>query len=120
MTIAELNAIRDKMKKVSADRQPATPDSIKIVVGMGECGVEAGARKVLDAFLGEIEDNGIEKVVVCQSGCMGKCEAEPTVEVYVPGEEKVTYGYMTEEKAKRVMKEHILGKKTVAEYVLKD
>ena len=51
---------------------------------------------------------------------MGKCEAEPTVEVYVPGEEKVTYGYMTEEKAKRVMKEHILGKKTVAEYVLKD
>lgn len=120
MTIAELNAIREKMKKVSADRQPATPDSIKIVVGMGECGVEAGARKVIDAFLTEIENKGIENVVVCQSGCQGRCEAEPTVEVYVPNEEKVVYGYMNEEKAKKVVAEHIVGKKVVAEYVLKD
>ena len=65
--------------------------SIRVVVGMGTCGISAGARPVMMAFVEEIKRRGVQDAMVTQTGCIGMCRLEPMVEVYMPGQEKVTY-----------------------------
>ena len=88
-SLAELQAIRDKMRK-QMDVRESTDDRIRVVVGMATCGIAAGARPVLNAFLEEIAKRELTNVSVTQTGCIGVCRLEPIVEVYVPGEVKVT------------------------------
>ncbi|MBQ2891017.1 MAG: (2Fe-2S) ferredoxin domain-containing protein, partial [Clostridia bacterium] len=88
-------------------------------VGMATCGIAAGARPVLSAFLKEIEKRNLANVTVTQTGCIGMCRLEPIVEVYVPGQEKVTYVHMTEDKVAKIVAEHIINQKPVAEYLIK-
>lgn len=91
----------------------------RIVVGMATCGIAAGARPVLNAFVEEVDKAGLNgKVAVTQTGCIGICRYEPIVEVYRSGEEKVTYIKMTADKAKEVMEKHIKGGKPVVEYTI--
>ncbi len=116
-SLEELAAIREKMKgKVSL--REGTND-IRIVVGMATCGIAAGARPVLNAFVEEVEKQGLsEKATVTQTGCIGICRFEPVVEVFESGKEKVTYVKMTADKAKRVVAEHIKSGKPVVEYTI--
>lgn len=116
-TLAELAAIKEKMKDKVAIREGNA--STRIVVGMATCGIAAGARPVLNSFVEEINREGLfETVTVTQTGCIGICQYEPVVEVYMPGSDKVTYVKMTADKAKRVVAEHIKGGKIVAEYTI--
>ncbi|HBR31479.1 MAG TPA: ferredoxin, partial [Clostridiales bacterium] len=93
-TLAELAAIKAKMQEKVAMREGAA--STRIVVGMATCGIAAGARPVLNAFVEEINKEGLfDKVTVTQTGCIGICQFEPVVEVYTPDNEKVTYVKMT-------------------------
>lgn len=110
-TLAELSAIRDKMKAQEANRTET-----KIVVGLATCGIAAGATPVYDAFVASAAGN--KNVIVAQTGCIGICQYEPVVEVLVPGQQKVTYVKMTAEKAKRVFDEHVMGGKVVTEYTI--
>ena len=114
-SLAELAAIRDKMRDKIVLREGG--DGIRVVVGMATCGIAAGARPVLNAFVEGVDKEGLnDKVIVSQTGCIGICQYEPVVEVTVPGQEKVTYVKMTAEKAEKVLKEHIKGGKVVLEY----
>ena len=114
-SLAELAAIREKMKDKIVLRE-GTSDT-RIVVGMATCGIAAGARPVLNAFVEGVSREGLgDQVTVSQTGCIGICQYEPVVEVYQPGKEKVTYVKMTAEKAEKVLAEHIKGGKVVAEY----
>ncbi len=116
-SLAELAAIREKMKDKVALREGE--NSTRIVVGMATCGISAGARPVLGAFVEEVANAGLgESVTVTQTGCIGICQYEPVVEVFEAGKDKVTYVKMTPEKAKRVVAEHIKGGKVVAEYTI--
>lgn len=117
-SLAELAAIRDKMKdKVSL--RDGTGET-RIVVGMATCGIAAGARPVLNAFVDAVANAGFSGTVsVLQTGCIGICQYEPVVEVYKSGEEKVTYVHMTPEKALEVVEKHIKGGKPIAEYTMK-
>ncbi len=113
----ELMAIKEKMKDKVAIRQAS--DDTRIVVGMATCGIAAGARPVLNAFVEAVAAEGLaEKVTVTQTGCIGICQYEPVVEVYAKGAEKVTYVKMTAEKAKEVVEKHIKGGSPVAEYTI--
>ena len=114
-SLAELAEIRDKMKHI-VDSRDTGDDSIRVIVGMATCGIAAGARPVLNAFTNEIASRGLHSVVVSQTGCIGICQYEPVVEIIIPGEEKVTYVHMSADKVARVIDEHIVGKKPVAEY----
>ena len=89
-TLEELMAIRDKAKASMTDRE-GTGEGIRVVVGMATCGIAAGARPVLNAFVEEVAKRGLKNVTVAQTGCIGMCQYEPIVEVFVPGKEKVTY-----------------------------
>ena len=95
-SLEELKAIRDKMKK-QMDLRDSSEDNIRVVVGMATCGIAAGARPVMTAFLDEIDKRGLKNVTVSQTGCIGVCRLEPIVEVFVPGQEKVTYVKMKPE-----------------------
>ena len=114
-SLAELAAIREKMKDKVVLREGTT--ETRVVVGMATCGIAAGARPVLNAFVEGINREGLASTVtVSQTGCIGICQYEPVVEVFQPGKEKVTYVKMTAEKAEKVIAEHIKGGKVVEEY----
>ena len=116
-SLAELQAIKAKMQNKVALREGS--GDMRIVVGMATCGIAAGARPVLSAFVEEIAKEDLAgKVTVSQTGCIGICQFEPVVEVYEADKEKVTYVKMTAEKAKKVVEEHIKGGKIVTEYTL--
>lgn len=115
-TLAELTAIKEKNRPLVAMREGK--DDIRVVVAMGTCGIAAGAQEVLSAFIRGVNEQGLyEHVLVRQSGCVGSCTQEPIVEVYQDGKEKVTYISMTPQKAERVIQEHLIGGKPVAEYI---
>ena len=117
-TLAELAEIREKNKNRIALRHGL--NNIRIVVGMGTCGIAAGARSVLAAFADEINSTDlIETVTVTQCGCMGDCDNEPVVQVIMPEKETVTYVHMDADKAKKVVSQHIKGGCPVAEYMKK-
>ena len=116
-SLAELQAIKDRMKSKIVLRE-GTGD-VRVVVGMATCGIAAGARPVLNAFVEEVANAGLnEKVSVSQTGCVGLCQLEPIVEIYEAGKEKVTYIKMTPDKAKEVVENHLKGGKIVAEYTV--
>jgi len=89
-----------------------------VVGGMATCGISAGARSVLKALVEEVNKRALQGVIVSQTGCIGICEYEPIVEVYRPGEEKVTYIKMTPDKVVRVVTEHIVNGNVVTEYAI--
>ena len=117
MSIAELTALRDKMKDKVAMREGS--GQVRVVVGMATCGIAAGARPVLAAFVEKVGEAGLgEKVIVSQTGCIGICQYEPVVEIFEDGKEKVTYVKMTAEKAAEVVEKHLKGGKVIDEYTI--
>jgi len=116
-SLAELQALRDKARENLGIRKDM-PENTRVVVGMATCGIAAGARPVLAAFSDEVAKRNIEGVTVAQTGCIGICQYEPVVEVYVPGKEKVTYVKMTPEKAVRVVVDHLVNGNVVSEYTI--
>ena len=117
-SIEELMAIRDKTRKNMTVREDTGDSKIRVVVGMATCGIAAGARPVLNAFVDEIAKRDVKGVSVQQTGCIGMCQYEPIVEVTQPGKEKVTYVKMTPEKAVRVVNDHIVNGNPVAEFTV--
>ena len=116
-SLAELQAIKEKMQNKVALRDGS--GEMRVVVGMATCGIAAGARPVLSAFVEAVANEGLaNKVTVSQTGCIGICQFEPVVEIMEAGKEKVTYVQMTPDKAKRVVEEHIKGGKVVTEFTL--
>ncbi|MCI6364776.1 (2Fe-2S) ferredoxin domain-containing protein [Intestinimonas butyriciproducens] len=101
-SLEELRAIRERMQK-QIDLRENSEDNIRVVVGMATCGIAAGARPVLTAFLEEVAKRELKNVTVTQTGCIGVCRLEPIAEVYVPGEEKVTYVKLTPEMVPRIV-----------------
>ena len=116
-SLAELAAIRARMMDQVNLRKDDNVDT-RVVVGMATCGIAAGARPVMLAFIEELKKRGIENVTVAQTGCVGMCRLEPMVEVYVKDQEKVTYVHMDPDKVARVVGEHIVNGKPVDEYTI--
>lgn len=115
-TIQELEEIRKKtLERINIRKER---EGTRVVVGMATCGISAGARPVLKALVEEVNKRGLQGVIVSQTGCIGICEYEPIVEVYRPGEEKVTYVKMTPEKVARIVVEHIVNGNVVTEYAI--
>ena len=116
-SLAELQAIRDKMRQ-QIDLRDSGDDRIRVVVGMATCGIAAGARPVLNAFLEEVAKRELKNVTVSQTGCIGVCRLEPIVEVYVPGQEKVTYVKMTRQGGSPSSARVSVTRRVVTEYTI--
>ena len=113
-SLAELAAIRERMKDKMVLREGS--GDIRVMVGMATCGIAAGARPVLAAFVEGVNKAGLaDTVMVSQTGCISICQYEPVVEVF-EGDQKTTYIKMSPEKAVEVIEKHIKGGKIVEEY----
>ena len=116
MTLEDLRKLRDSKKGELVKRDTEGKD-IHIIIGMGTCGIAAGAKDSLEAFLDEIEKHKIDNVTVKQTGCMGLCSVEPTVEVKVPGMPDTIYGNVDGKTARDIVNEHILKGKLVDNHI---
>ena len=116
-SLEELKAIREKMKR-QMDLRESAENSIRVVVGMATCGIAAGARPVMTAFLDEINRRGLTNVTVSQTGCIGVCRLEPVAEVFVPGQEKVTYVRLRPEMVPSIVEQHLVNHNVVQDYTI--
>ncbi|MDD3212732.1 MAG: (2Fe-2S) ferredoxin domain-containing protein [Eubacteriales bacterium] len=116
-SIAELEEIRKKTLERVAYRKDADND-IRVVVGMATCGIAAGARPVMLAFMDEIQKRNLQNVTVSQTGCIGMCRLEPMVDIIVPGQDKVTYVNLNPNMVPRIVTEHIVNGNPVMEYTI--
>ena len=87
-SLADLQAIREKTLENINMRKDE--DSARVIIGMATCGIAAGARPVMLAFMDEIQKRNLQHVTVSQTGCIGMCRYEPMLDVILPGQEKVT------------------------------
>ena len=116
MTLEELRKLREEQKQSLSRRSTDNKDT-QIIVGMGTCGIAAGAKETLDAFVEELDEQDLNNVKVTQTGCMGLCYVEPTVEVIMPGMPDVIYGNVDSEIARKIIRKHILNKTMVNDHV---
>jgi NADP-reducing hydrogenase subunit HndB len=118
MTLEDLRKLRDS-KKTEMRKRDADGKSIQVIVGMGTCGIAAGAKTTLDTFLGALDANKlVDDVLVRQTGCMGLCHSEPTVEVVVPGMPTVIYGRVDAAVAKKIVETHLIGRKLLDNHII--
>ena len=115
MSLEELKNLRDSVKKQVDLREKGNDidNMIVIRVAMATCGIAAGARETMNYFAEAISKENIENVVLTQSGCMGYCYAEPTVEITMPGEDSIVYGHVDKEKAQEILEKYIKGGETI-------
>lgn len=116
MTLEELRRLREQ-KQSDMHKRAIEGKDCRIIVGMGTCGIAAGAKIALDTFLQTLDELHIEDVAVTQTGCMGLCYVEPTVEVIVPGMPDVIYGKVDAETARKIVEQHIVGKQLVTDHM---
>ena len=115
-SIADLEKIRNKtLSQVNLRHES---DGTRIVVGMATCGIAAGARPVMNAFVEEVGKRNLLDVVVAQTGCIGMCRYEPIVDVIKPGQDKVTYVKVTPEMVARIVADHVVNGQPVVEYTI--
>jgi len=118
MSLDDLRKLRDN-KKNDLRKRDAEGKEIQVIVGMGTCGIAAGAKQTLDAFITGLDENKlVDSVLVRQTGCMGLCHSEPTVEVLVPGMPAVIYGRVDASVAKNIIQKHIIGRELIGEFIL--
>jgi NADP-reducing hydrogenase subunit HndB len=80
---------------------------VQIKVAMATCSIASGAKEVMEFIIEELDFKGVDAVVT-QTGCMGYCYAEPTIEVIVPGQDPVIYGFVTRNKAREIIEKHVI------------
>ncbi|HMV30073.1 MAG TPA: (2Fe-2S) ferredoxin domain-containing protein [Anaerolineales bacterium] len=115
-SLEELKRVREEA--LAKKQMKATPGQIQVIVAMGTCGIAAGARDTMKSILNFIETEKISGVTVTQTGCMGKCEQEPIVQVVIGDSAKVTYGKVNPEVAHQIMTQHVQKGMPVKDYVL--
>ncbi|WP_058485124.1 (2Fe-2S) ferredoxin domain-containing protein [Defluviitalea phaphyphila] len=108
-SLEELKQLREQFKsKVDLrEKGDKMEKMIQIRVAMATCGIAAGARDVMNALVDEVSAQKLDNVVISQTGCMGYCYAEPTVEVTIPGKEPVVFGEVDKEKVKEIIEKYV-------------
>ena len=118
MTLDDLRKLRSQVQS-DLKRRDSEGKTIQVIVGMGTCGIASGAKLILDKFITLLNEKGIaENAIIRQTGCMGHCENEPTVEIIVPDMPKVFYGNVKENAVEKIVNEHIINKKPVEDLII--
>ena len=116
LTLSDLKKLRETYAAEFHARK-ADVDRVQITVGLGTCGIAAGALDALTVFAEELVKAGVRKVAIRHTGCMGLCHSEPTVEVAVPGMPTVVYGNVDAETARKVVQQHVVRKLLVNDHI---
>lgn len=117
LTLEELRKLRENSKQ-EIEKRENSDKLITILVGMGTCGIAAGARDTLNTLVQESEKMGLKGIIVKPTGCMGSCSVEPTVEVMMAGMPDTLYCKVDSKVAKKILEEHVVKKALVNDHVL--
>jgi len=115
-SLDDLNKLKEEVLAKKA--QEAESGNVQVIVGLGSCGIAAGALNTMKAILEQVESQHLQGILVSQTGCSGLCKEEPTVQVIVGSKPKVTYGKVNPDMARRILKEHVLDGKVVRDFVI--
>ncbi len=116
MTLDDLRKLREQKKREMNARE-SEGKTAQVIIGMGTCGLAAGAKETFDAFVSELTANRLDHVAIKQTGCMGLCYSEPTVEVLMPDMPPVVYGKVDAEVARRIVRQHIMDRRLVDDHI---
>ena len=116
LTLADLKKLREA-KTAEFNARNMDNKDVQIIVGMGTCGIAAGAKTAFDVFVEELDKAGLQNVAIRQTGCMGLCHSEPTVEVVAPGMPTVVYGNVDAETARKIVNQHVVRKLLVNDHI---
>lgn len=112
----------EDLRKIKAEAKKATEarhsNETQVIIGMGTCGIAAGARSVMTAVLEEVAKRNLNHVAVLQTGCIGMCEKEPLLDIVRPGEDRVTYGHVKPEDVPRIISDHLVNGNVVEDLVV--
>ena len=117
MTLADLRKLRESSKKAMEMRDSENKGA-RIIISMGTCGIAAGAKEAFAALVDTLTEKGLTNVLIRQTGCMGLCHSEPTVEVVAPGMPTVIYGHVDAATAKEIVEKHIVGHELIEGKIL--
>lgn len=112
---ADLKKLREEAKALTSIRAGS---GVEIIVGMGTCGIAAGAREVMTAILEDLAKREMTDVRVTQTGCIGMCEKEVLVDVVRPGETRITYGRVKPQDISRIISSHVVNGQIVEDLVV--
>jgi NADP-reducing hydrogenase subunit HndB len=113
-SLADLQQLRQQLQQ---DIKARTDATTTITVGMGTCGIAAGAREVMHALLAELDKRGINAHVTTV-GCIGMCSKEPLVDIQQGNEPRVTYGNVDPTMVPRLIEEHVVQGRVVDDWVV--
>lgn len=117
-SLADLKRIKEKVQtKIDLrEKSEQVENLIQIKVAMATCGIAAGSKDTMNYFIENLEKNGITAVVT-QTGCMGYCYAEPTVEITKPGKDPIVFGHVTLERAEEIIQKYLMNDELVADII---
>jgi NADP-reducing hydrogenase subunit HndB len=115
-SLEELKRIRDEA--LQKKQMKATSGNVQVIVAMGTCGIAAGARDTMKSVLTFIENEKVSGVTVTQTGCLGRCEEEPILQVALGDQPKVVYGKVNAQVAEKIMKQHVQSGQPVKENII--
>ncbi len=113
--LEEFKAYQDKLKKELPQEQE---NEDRVIIGMGTCGIAAGAKEVKEAVEKELERHGLTEVKIYPTGCIGMCEQEVLLDIKKQGEERISYGNVTPDNVIQIIQEHLKNGCVVADLVL--
>jgi NADP-reducing hydrogenase subunit HndB len=116
MTLEELRAMREASQR-DMERRVTDGNEIEVIVGMGTCGIAAGGKQTLAAFVKTLDEMNLKGVTIKQTGCMGLCYVEPTVEVKISGMPDTIYGKVDAATAVEIVKTHIVGRRLLDNHI---
>ncbi len=113
-SLADLKKLKDEVQsKIKLREKGDHPENlVHVKVSMATCGIASGAKETMNYFIEVMDNQGIDALVT-QTGCMGYCYAEPTIELTIPGKEPVIYGFVDKKKAQEIIDKHILKNELV-------
>ncbi len=118
MSLEDLRKMRENTQQ-QIKKRDNEGKTIQIIIGMGTCGIAAGAKETLDAFVKELDEKGMGgDVIIRQTGCMGLCQNEPTVEVVMTGMPNIIYGRVDTKVAKLIVEQHLMKKELLNAQIL--
>jgi NADP-reducing hydrogenase subunit HndB len=115
-SIEDLERVREQA--LADMRVRSSSGSPRVTVGMGTCGIAAGARETMLAIIDELKKRQKLDVTLTETGCIGLCVREPIVEVQIPGEPKVVYGNVDASRARQIVYSHLVNRKVIDDWVI--
>ena len=113
-SLADLKAMREKFQSNLDVREKSNnqDEMVQIKVAMATCGIASGAKQIMEYMMEKADAMKI-RAVFTQTGCMGYCHAEPTIEVKVPGREPLVFGHVDSKNADEIFEKYIVNNEMV-------